>query len=188
MKNLLKNHTSSSLNNLDFDNSVTYRSSFSRAAKRPKLSTLIIRSLRSNWQNMERLASVAVVVGSFALGFPVSTVHAEVISPQVGIQIAVPEVGAGEPFCSYGYYGYAPYECAPYGYWGPEFFYGGHFRGAGPWEGHGRDYNRGNGESHYQNVRQDQINHGQSPGREYHGGSNGGSGHQNNGGDHGDRR
>jgi hypothetical protein len=37
------------------------------------------------------------------------------------------------PVCSYGYYGYYPYECAPYGYYGPDWFYSGVFIGAGPW-------------------------------------------------------
>jgi hypothetical protein len=37
------------------------------------------------------------------------------------------------PVCPYGYYDYAPYACAPYGYYGPEWFNGGVFIGAGPW-------------------------------------------------------
>src|SRR5271155_5486540 len=44
--------------------------------------------------------------------------------------------GAGyydAPVCTYGYYGYAPYACAPYGYYGPSWFSGGLFIGAGPW-------------------------------------------------------
>jgi hypothetical protein len=45
-----------------------------------------------------------------------------------------------EPACAYGYYPYYPYVCAPYGYWGPSYFVGGVFIGAGPWYhgwGHG---------------------------------------------------
>jgi hypothetical protein len=43
-------------------------------------------------------------------------------------------IGVGvEPACPYGYYDYAPYACAPYGYYGPEWFTGGIFIGAGPW-------------------------------------------------------
>jgi hypothetical protein len=38
-----------------------------------------------------------------------------------------------EPSCPYGYYDYAPYNCAPDGYYGPEWFNGGHFIGAGHW-------------------------------------------------------
>src|SRR5579864_1898762 len=37
------------------------------------------------------------------------------------------------PNCVYGYYDYAPYACAPYGYYGPDYFVGGVFIGAGPW-------------------------------------------------------
>jgi hypothetical protein len=138
-------------------------------------------------------------VGSFALGFPVTTVHAMADplmghpsgSPQIGIEIGAPVV---EPICSYGYYGYAPYACAPYGYWGPEFFFGGHFRGAGPWEGQGRGYNRSRGERHYQVVmRQEghQVHgqeYGKSPGMGSRGAGEGQGDHGEQGGDHGDHR
>jgi hypothetical protein len=43
-------------------------------------------------------------------------------------------VGIGvAPSCPYGYYEEPPYNCAPYGYYGPEWFTGGVFIGAGPW-------------------------------------------------------
>jgi hypothetical protein len=48
-------------------------------------------------------------------------------SAGVAINIGVP------PACPYGYFDYAPYNCAPYGYYGPEWFNGGVFIGAGPW-------------------------------------------------------
>jgi len=37
------------------------------------------------------------------------------------------------PECPYGYYDYSPYNCSPYGYYGPDWFVGGRFMGAGPW-------------------------------------------------------
>ncbi len=37
------------------------------------------------------------------------------------------------PVCPYGYYSYYPYSCAPYGFYGPSWFIGGLFIGAGPW-------------------------------------------------------
>ena len=37
------------------------------------------------------------------------------------------------PICPYGYFDYPPYDCAPYGYYGPDWFIGGLFIGAGPW-------------------------------------------------------
>lgn len=48
-------------------------------------------------------------------------------------------IGIGEPSCPYGYYDYAPYNCSPYGYYGPDWFNGGVFIGAGRWYhgGHG---------------------------------------------------
>ena len=37
------------------------------------------------------------------------------------------------PVCPYGYFDYPPYDCAPYGYYGPDWFANGIFIGAGPW-------------------------------------------------------
>jgi hypothetical protein len=43
-------------------------------------------------------------------------------------------VGIGvAPACPYGYYEVPPYNCAPDGYYGPEWFTDGVFIGAGPW-------------------------------------------------------
>jgi hypothetical protein len=74
---------------------------------------------------------------------------------RVGIGVGPGYVGP-PPDCAYGYYGYYPYACAPYGYYGPDYFDGGVFIGAGPWfrgfyggyygPGYryfGRDYDRG---------------------------------------------
>jgi hypothetical protein len=47
------------------------------------------------------------------------------------------------PACPYGYYDVAPYSCAPSGYYGPEWFTGDVFIGAGPWF-HGPNNFRGN--------------------------------------------
>ena len=52
-------------------------------------------------------------------------------APKVRAQVAV-DVGV-EPVCPYGYFDYEPYDCAPYGYYGPDWFVGGVFFGAGPW-------------------------------------------------------
>jgi hypothetical protein len=62
------------------------------------------------------------------------------IVPQTQAQIAV-NVGVA-PVCPYGYYDLAPYSCAPFGYYGPEWFNGHVFIGAGPWF-HGRANFRG---------------------------------------------
>ena len=64
---------------------------------------------------------------------------------QVSIGIGV---GGGPPACQWGYYDYAPYSCAPYGYYGPEWFTGGVFIGAGPWF-HGHAEFRGHVDNHY---------------------------------------
>jgi hypothetical protein len=54
-----------------------------------------------------------------------------VSTPTAQAQVSV-EIGAA-PVCPYGYHDIPPYECAPYGYYGPEWFVGGVFIGAGPW-------------------------------------------------------
>ena len=48
-----------------------------------------------------------------------------------------------QPSCAYGYYGYAPYACAPNGYYGPGYFYNGIFLGMGPWGGWGYSHGWG---------------------------------------------
>lgn len=59
----------------------------------------------------------------------------------VGVGVGPGYVGAA-PVCEWGYYPDYPYACAPYGYYGPEWFSGGLFIGAGPWYhgGWGRGY------------------------------------------------
>ena len=49
------------------------------------------------------------------------------------------EVGVA-PDCPYGYYEAAPNACAPYGYYGPEWFSGGAFIGAGQWFHGSKDF------------------------------------------------
>lgn len=52
-------------------------------------------------------------------------------APRSQAQISV-RIGPA-PVCPYGYFSYPPYNCAPWGYYGPEWFNGGIFLGAGPW-------------------------------------------------------
>jgi hypothetical protein len=79
----------------------------------------------------KHLAMAVVVVMCFAMAAP---------KAQAQVSVGV-EVGAA-PECPYGYYDAAPYNCAPYGYYGPEWFTGGVFIGAGPWF-HGDEHFRG---------------------------------------------
>jgi hypothetical protein len=65
------------------------------------------------------------------LAIPALTVAMVSSAPRVPAQIAV-SIGAA-PVCPYGYFDFAPYNCAPYGYYGPDWFVGGLFIGAGPW-------------------------------------------------------
>ena len=67
-------------------------------------------------------------------------------TPQSQAQVAV-SIGAA-PACPYGYYEGPPYNCAPYGYYGPEWFTGGVFVGAGPWF-HGPANFRGHVDNHF---------------------------------------
>jgi hypothetical protein len=69
----------------------------------------------------------AVAVSCFAASVPKA-------DAQVSIAIGV------APECPYGYYDAAPYSCAPSGYYGPEWFNGAVFIGAGPWFHGARDF------------------------------------------------
>src|SRR5271166_2073784 len=77
---------------------------------------------------------------------PLAITQAAQAEVAIGIGVG-PGYMAGPPVCEYGYYPYAPYACAPYGYYGPSWFAGGIFIGAGPWYGwgwrHGWGYGRG---------------------------------------------
>jgi hypothetical protein len=72
------------------------------------------------------------------------------LAPTAGAQVSVGiGVGVNPPMCAYGYYNYAPYGCAPSGFYGPGYFYNGVFLGVGPWAhwgyGHGWGEHRFNG-------------------------------------------
>ncbi len=69
------------------------------------------------------LVSTAAMIAGLAM---VPAAHAQIVV-EVGVQ----------PVCPYGYYGYAPYQCAPMGYYGSGYFYNGVFLGMGPWAGWG---------------------------------------------------
>jgi hypothetical protein len=69
-----------------------------------------------------------------------------VTAPKMDAQVSV-DVGVA-PDCPYGYYDAPPYACAPYGYYGPEWFSGGIFIGAGPWF-HGAADFRGHVNNHF---------------------------------------
>lgn len=58
-----------------------------------------------------------------------------------GIGVGAPAYYGAAPVCTYGYYDYYPYACAPYGFYGPDWFVNGIFIGAGPWfHSYGRGY------------------------------------------------
>lgn len=83
-------------------------------------------------------------------------------------------IGGAPPRCAYGYYGYAPYACAPMGYYGPGYFYNGIFVGMGPWSGWG--YSHGWGSHRFERDGGGRYHGG--PGRiTYHAGGNQARGH-----------
>lgn len=87
------------------------------------------------------------------------------VAPKADAQVSIGiGIGGPPPVCPYGYYDYAPYRCAPVGFYGPGYFYNGIFLGVGPWAhwgyGHGWGGHRfiGPGGGRYY------------PGRRYYGG------------------
>lgn len=84
--------------------------------------------------------------GSKLIATAVAGLFIAVTTPKTQAQISV-NIGVA-PNCPYGYYEAAPYGCAPYGYYGPEWFSGGAFVGAGPWF-HGPANFHGQVDNHY---------------------------------------
>jgi hypothetical protein len=80
-------------------------------------------------RGLKTLVSTTALLVGLALA---PAAHAQ-ISVNIGIQ----------PVCSYGYYGYSPYACAPVGYYGSGYFYNGIFLGMGPWAGWGYEHGWG---------------------------------------------
>src|ERR1700678_4099695 len=104
-----------------------------------------MRGLKTFCSTQVLLATALLAFGS--LGATTPAANAQVV---VGIGI--------QPVCSYGYYDYAPYACAPVGFYGSGYFYNGIFLGMGPWAGWG--YGHGWGSHRF-------VNDG---GGRYHGG------------------
>jgi len=69
------------------------------------------------------VAAAVVTTGAIALA----------PAPGAGGQVSIGVNLGPEPYCPYGYFDYPPYDCAPYGYYGPDWFHDGIFWGAGPW-------------------------------------------------------
>jgi hypothetical protein len=87
---------------------------------------------------MKTLRTSGLIIAAASLFFiPVHKTAA-----QVSVSIGEP------PVCPYGYYETPPYNCAPDGYYGPEWFSGGLFIGAGPWF-HGPDHFYGHVDHHF---------------------------------------
>ena len=79
-----------------------------------------------------RHLKVLTLLGAFLFIAPFA--HAQRVV--VGVGVGPGYIGPA-PVCDYGYYDYYPYACAPYGFWGPDYFYNGIFLGVGPWFGWG---------------------------------------------------
>lgn len=77
-----------------------------------------------------RLFSLAAIA-AVSMALTVPSARAQV---SFGVQIGSP------PACPYGYFDYPPYNCAPFGYYGPQWFSNGVFIGAGPWFRGPRDF------------------------------------------------
>jgi hypothetical protein len=108
---------------------------------------MAVANLKQGGKQMRSLKYVALLA---VLMVPLAYSQAQV---RVGVGVGVgvgPGYVAEAPVCAYGYYGYAPYACAPVGYYGPSWFAGGVFIGAGPWyHGYGARAGWGYGRGYY---------------------------------------
>jgi hypothetical protein len=94
--------------------------------------------LRPNGGNVNKLKHLFLITAASLC----CAASPQKVQAQIAVQIGPP------PECPYGYFDYPPFDCAPYGYYGPEWFSGGIFIGAGPWY-HGRDHFWGHVDNHF---------------------------------------
>lgn len=90
-------------------------------------------------RRLKVLLCSAALLASVTLLAPVGSVSMAHAQVSIGIGI-----GGPPPVCPYGYYDYAPYSCAPMGFYGPGYFYNGIFLGVGPWYQWGYRHGWGN--------------------------------------------
>src|SRR5882757_124361 len=81
----------------------------------PTLSKPGIKLLQRGWKTL--LCTAAFLSFAALVGTSV---------PKADAQVSI-NIGGPPPVCSYGYYDYAPYSCAPVGFYGPGYFYNGIF-------------------------------------------------------------
>src|ERR1700674_626360 len=94
-----------------------------------------MRYLKMRYLRLFGLLGIALAIGLFSA----SNANAQRVT--FGVGIGAPAYYGPAPVCTYGYYDYYPYACAPYGFYGPDWFAGGVFIGAGPWfHGYGHGY------------------------------------------------
>src|ERR1700744_2563834 len=91
-------------------------------------------------RKLQTLFREAIVRRFKALLFAISFLLPLALVPTANAQISI-NIGGPPPPCPYGYYEYAPYGCAPAGFYGPGYFHNGIFLGVGPWSNWG--YNHG---------------------------------------------
>ena len=102
---------------------------------RPNAGTTVSNEVSAIAESLETNRMRGVKSFVIAAALLVSAVLIPKADAQVSITFGAP------PSCPYGYYNYAPYACAPPGYYGPGYFYNGIFLGVGPWAYWG--YNHG---------------------------------------------
>jgi hypothetical protein len=110
-----------------------------------------------------------IMARAFVLVFAILAMALLCYAPPASAQIAV-SIGEA-PVCPYGYFAYAPYNCAPYGYYGPDWFVGGVFIGAGRWF-HGPEHFSGHVDNRFDphhGYRGPMPGRGDEPNNHFHG-------------------
>ena len=103
----------------------------------------------SHMLGLKAVFSTRTMLAAAMLTFGAAVALAPAAKAQISVNIGI------QPVCSYGYYDYSPYACAPMGFYGSGYFYNGIFLGMGPWAGwcygHGWGGHRfqGDGGGHY---------------------------------------
>ena len=98
-----------------------------------------VRIGRTGQHKEDVMRSMRLVLVAMLLALPFAATATAQVDEGVGVGPAVVDspMDYGPPTCDWGYYSYYPYACAPYGYYGADWFMDGMFMGVGPWYGWG---------------------------------------------------
>jgi hypothetical protein len=149
-------------------NSASLEAIKKRRSRTEDLGSPALATYRGNRGNVRKVSIMRGYKGFLSvLAFSAAFLFAPASKAQVSVGIGI---GGPPPVCSWGYYSYPPYACAPYGFYGPGYFYNGIFLGVGPWANWGYGHGWGGHRFYGANYRGAGFGYRGGYGAGYHGG------------------